>query len=79
MEFFINFASLQNTNFMLYYNLNKGNIMAKVKILKKLPKSKTKKTNSSRFLSNPSPKSQFAKSYLEFYDDVKVPGKRYDW
>lgn len=51
--------------------------MAKVKILKKLPKSK-KKYNKKPALNNPQA-NKYTEDYLRFYDDIKLPSKRYDW
>lgn len=56
-------------------------IMSKVTILKELPKS-SKPSNhkpKTKLISNPSPNDSFSNSYLDFYDDIKIPGKRYDW
>ena len=51
----------------------------KVKILKKLPESKytpkvkpTKKPAAQKA-------DKFKDSYLNFYDDIKIPSRRYDW
>lgn len=53
--------------------------MSKVKIKKKLPKGKRVKfeTDANKRLSNATDK--FTENYLQFYDDIKVPFKRYDW
>ncbi len=51
--------------------------MAKIKILKKLPKSKNK-NKLKPTLSNPQA-NKFTENYLKFYDDIKIPNKRYDW
>lgn len=51
--------------------------MAKIKIIKKLPKSK-KKIKSNK-VSPFKQTNNFTNKYLEFYDDIKIPTKRYDW
>ena len=53
--------------------------MARIKILKKPPKSKY--TPKVRPTKKPTPEKQdkFKDSYLNFYDDIKVPSRRYDW
>ena len=60
--------------------------MKRVKILKSLPKSKTKKYNDSTKKSishitptNYSEADRFKDQYLSYYDDIKVSTKRYDW
>ncbi|MCQ2556039.1 MAG: hypothetical protein MJ149_01775 [Clostridia bacterium] len=53
--------------------------MAKVKILKSLPKSKTKDKRKTKLIPNKVIDDKFKNNYLNFYDDVKIPGKRYDW
>lgn len=56
--------------------------MAKIKIVKKLRKSKI---DVSKILKNkkqnaPSPQiDKFKDKYLEFYDDIKIPSKKHDW
>lgn len=54
--------------------------MPKIKVLKKLPKNKknTKKTINIQHVNNKSYDKNKEK-YLEFYDDLKIPSKRYDW
>lgn len=53
--------------------------MAKVKILKKLPKGKmpSKKPTTHKTVSQPTNK--FTDKYLEFYDDIKIPSRKYHW
>lgn len=53
--------------------------MAKVKILKKAPKSKCKLKKNPNFKPVSQPQDKFKDKYLEFYDDIKIPSKRYDW
>lgn len=53
--------------------------MAKIKILKKLPKSKQKFKKNTNFKHVSKPQDKFKDKYLEFYDDIKIPTKRYDW
>ncbi len=52
--------------------------MSKIKILKRLPKSKkiksTKKMRKSNYSSN-----NANDKYLNFYDDIKISSKKYDW
>ncbi len=51
----------------------------KVKIVKKLPHDKNYKRKVS-FTPKPKPTTnKFADDYLKFYDDIKIPSKRYDW
>ena len=55
--------------------------MAKIKIIQK-PKEQNK--NYKRKVSftppkTPKPQNKFADEYLKFYDDIKIPSKRYDW
>lgn len=51
----------------------------KVKILKELPKSKyTPKVVPTKKPKAKQPE-KFKDSYLNFYDDIKVPTRRYDW
>ncbi|HIU06841.1 MAG TPA: hypothetical protein IAC46_04600 [Candidatus Onthoplasma faecigallinarum] len=54
--------------------------MAKIKILKKLPKNKkiTKKSTNIQH-SNNNYYDKNKEKYLEYYDDIKIPSKRYDW
>lgn len=55
--------------------------MPKVKILKKLPKSKTKysKTMGKVVPHDKATSNSFADKYLQFYDDIKINSKRNDW
>lgn len=54
--------------------------MAKIKVVKKLRKGKVKaKTLSNKKVSPVKPTNQFADKYLQFYDDIKIPSRRYDW
>lgn len=53
--------------------------MKKAKILKKLPKSKQKIKIKNNKKSLEKPENRFTDKYLEFYDDIKIPSKRYDW
>lgn len=54
--------------------------MAKVKIIKKLPKGKYKiKKKTAPTKTTASCTNQFTEKYLQFYDDIKIPSKRYDW
>lgn len=55
--------------------------MAKVKILKKLPKSKTK---ASKQMGKVIPHDKvstntYVDNYLRFYDDIKINSRRNDW
>lgn len=52
--------------------------MAKIKIVKKLPQNKNYKRKVS-FTPKPMPTNKFADDYLKFYDDIKIPSRRYDW
>ena len=54
--------------------------MSKVKIVKKLPKGKTK-PKLINLEKKPKPKAtnNFTDNYLKFYDDIKIPSRRYDW
>lgn len=54
--------------------------MPKIKILKKLPKNKKiiKKFTKIQHYNN-SYYDKNKEKYLEFYDDIKIPSKRYDW
>lgn len=55
----------------------------RVKIVKKLPKSKLKnkksKINKTEQKKQLPPVNKFTERYLDFYDDIKIPTKRYDW
>jgi len=54
--------------------------MARIKIVKKLKQNKNyKRKVSFSPPTNPKPQNKFADDYLKFYDDIKVPSKRYDW
>lgn len=53
--------------------------MEKVKIIKKLPKGKIPKEMPSKTKSAPRQTNHFADKYLEFYDDIKVPSRKYHW
>ena len=53
--------------------------MKKPKIIKKLPKSKSKSNKSAKFQTKPKQENKFADNYLQFYDDIKLPSKRHDW
>lgn len=53
--------------------------MAKIKILKKLPKSKVKYSKKKSTKQPVDTSSKYADEYLKFYDDIKIPTRRYDW
>lgn len=55
--------------------------MAKIKILKKLPKSKTKysKQKGRVIPHDKVSTNNFADNYLRFYDDIKINSRRNDW
>lgn len=53
--------------------------MAKIKVLKKLPKTKQKFKKNASFKPISRVENKFTDKYLEFYDDIKIPSKRYDW
>lgn len=53
--------------------------MAKIKIIKKLPKAKKKQKATKKVVSPFKETNKFTDKYLEFYDDIKIPTKRYDW
>ena len=53
--------------------------MTKIKIVKKLPTSKKKHKRKVSFTTPAKPSNKFTDKYLEFYDDIKIPSKRYDW
>lgn len=61
------------------YKAKSGGYMPKVKIRKKLPKGKIKIELDPNFKASGKPKEQFKDNYLNFYDDIKVSSKRYDW
>lgn len=56
-------------------------IMPRVKILKRLPKSKTKYSKSMGKVvpHDKASSNSFADKYLQFYDDIKINSKRNDW
>ena len=64
---------------MVYDIITKGKFMAKVKVLKKLPKSKTSKRKGKVIPHDPARGNSFADKYLMFYDDIKVNNRRNDW
>ena len=53
--------------------------MKKVKILKKLPKSKTKIKKNEKFTPKSKKEDKFKENYLSYYDDIKVSSKKFDW
>ena len=53
--------------------------MAKIKIVKELPKAKNYKRKVSFEPKKIAPVNKFTEDYLKFYDDIKIPTKRYDW
>jgi len=53
--------------------------MAKIKILKKLPKQNTEYKKKVSFKPVKTTTNKFTDDYLKFYDDIKVPSRRYDW
>lgn len=53
--------------------------MKKAKILKKLPKNNKKYKKNSNFQKKSPEINKFKDNYLNFYDDIKVPTRRYDW
>jgi len=53
--------------------------MVKIKILKKLPKSKKKFKLDPKFKANAPKVDKFKDRYLDFYDDIKISSRRYDW
>ena len=53
--------------------------MAKIKVVKKLPKGKVKAKSKVRKQTVAKPTNQFTDKYLQFYDDIKIPSRRYDW
>jgi len=53
--------------------------MAKIKILKKLPKSKIKYKKNEKIKKQTQKEDKFKDNYLKFYDDIKIPSRRYDW
>lgn len=55
--------------------------MAKIKIVKK-PKEQNKNYKRKVSFTPPKtskPQNKFTDDYLKFYDDIKIPSKRYDW
>ena len=53
--------------------------MAKIKIVKKIKRNKNYKRKISFTPKQKNETNQFAENYLKFYDDIKIPSKRYDW
>lgn len=53
--------------------------MAKIKVVKKLRKGKVKAKTLSNKKVPIKQTNQFADKYLQFYDDIKIPSRRYDW
>ncbi len=53
--------------------------MAKVKVLKKLKKNKKKIQKNTITKQVLPPENKFKENYLQFYDDIKIPSKKYDW
>lgn len=53
--------------------------MAKIKIVKKLKRNKNYKRKISFTPKQKTETNQFTENYLKFYDDIKIPSKRYDW
>jgi len=53
--------------------------MAKVKILKELPKSKKKVSKPTVYKKISEKPDKFKDNYLNYYDDIKIPSRRYDW
>ena len=53
--------------------------MAKIKILKKLPQQNKNYKRKISFTPKPTTTNKFTEDYLKFYDDIKIPTKRYDW
>ncbi len=54
--------------------------MAKVKVLKKLPKQKKVKSKLTPVKALPQDSNKFKDNYFKFYDDIKHPThQRYDW
>ena len=53
--------------------------MKKPKILKSLPKSRTKKIEIKKKQVILPQNDKFTENYLNFYDDIKTPSKRHDW
>ncbi len=49
------------------------------KILKELPKSKSKYKPNPNVKPLPPKQDQFKDKYLQFYDDIKISSRRYDW
>ena len=57
----------------------RSNIDAIIKIVKELPKAKNYKRKVSFEPKKTAPVNKFTEDYLKFYDDIKIPTKRYDW
>ena len=53
--------------------------MAKIKIVKKTQKPKIKPNRKYSFTVPAKPENKFTEKYLQYYDDIKIPSKRYDW
>ena len=53
--------------------------MAKVKILKKPKKSKVKLPKNTTNKAVAPIQNNFKEKYFEFYYDIKIPTKKYDW
>lgn len=70
---------IDNLNILCYYIHIKGTVMAKVKILKSLPKSKKKHAKPSNFKRIVEKPDKFKDNYLNYYDDIKISSRRYDW
>lgn len=83
MQINFNFNVYKLVFLMYNYFVNniKEGIMSKVKILKKLPKSKTKYSKSLGKVvpHDKASSNSFADKYLQFYDDIKINSKRNDW
>ena len=53
--------------------------MAKIKVVKKLRKGKIKAKTLNNKKVVAAPTNKFTDNYLQFYDDIKIPSRRYDW
>lgn len=53
--------------------------MAKIKIVKKLKRNEKYKRKISFTPKQKTEPNKFTENYLKFYDDIKIPSKRYDW
>ena len=53
--------------------------MTKIKVVKKLRKGKVKTKTLSNKKVVATPTNKFTDKYLQFYDDIKIPSRRYDW